>query len=91
MSSVPDFELISTTRYAPSLRDIAWNTEANAGTPSPYLLLSYHRDRLLGAAQLHKWIIPEELSMDRLKALCDAAIMCDGAGSAWPEGNFRVL
>ncbi|KAH9858339.1 aminotransferase [Lenzites betulinus] len=90
MSSTPDFDLISTTRYAPCLRDTAWNTDANTGTPSPYLLLVYHRDRLLDAAKAHNWSCSTNLSLEHLESLCDQAIMTETGGSKLPEDNFRI-
>ncbi|KAI0828966.1 aminotransferase [Trametes gibbosa] len=90
MPSGQDFDLISTTRYAPCLRNFAWNTNANAGTPSPYLLLTYHRDRLLDAAKSHGWPITPHLSLDHLESLCNAAILTKVGTSDLPEDNFRI-
>ncbi|KAI0004182.1 aminotransferase [Russula compacta] len=53
MSSV--FELISTIRYDPLCLDLPWNSAANHGHPSPFMLLPYHFDRLRLAAALHNW------------------------------------
>ncbi|KAI0778721.1 aminotransferase [Trametes elegans] len=85
----PGFELISTTKYDPQLRDITWNTDANAGTPSPYLLLRYHHRRLLDAAEVHGWPLSPDFSTVRLKELCGEAAQ-RSAQSRTPEHSFRI-
>ncbi|KAI0652400.1 aminotransferase class IV-domain-containing protein [Trametes meyenii] len=72
------FNLVSSTRFDARFRDVAWNTEAHSGVPSPFLLLNYHRDRLLGAAKTHGWDVPRESLETRLEELCDAAVRHSG-------------
>ncbi|KAI0639951.1 aminotransferase [Trametes polyzona] len=90
MSSSPDFDLISSTRYAPGLRDVAWNTDANAGVPSPFLLLRYHYDRLLDAAKVHAWPIPRDISLARLQALCEDAVARTNNSFDTPAVDYRI-
>ncbi|KAA1467887.1 hypothetical protein DENSPDRAFT_863259 [Dentipellis sp. KUC8613] len=53
-TSAPDFELITATRYDPALLLPAqWNTTANEGQPSPFMLLRYHHARLADGARVH--------------------------------------
>ncbi|TFY58494.1 hypothetical protein EVG20_g8129 [Dentipellis fragilis] len=53
-TSAPDFELITATRYDPALLLPAqWNTAANDGQPSPFMLLRYHHARLADSAHTH--------------------------------------
>ncbi|KAI0361036.1 hypothetical protein OH77DRAFT_1392126 [Trametes cingulata] len=88
--SVP-FQLVSSTRYEPRFRDLAWNTDTNGAEPSPYLLLRYHYDRLLNAAKAHNWLIPAELSVIHLERLCDSAITNGGCRPEMLEGScFRI-
>ncbi|KAI0363147.1 hypothetical protein BV20DRAFT_975993 [Pilatotrama ljubarskyi] len=84
------FDLISSTRYEPRFRDLSWNTDANGGKPSPYLLLKYHRERLLDAAKVHDWRVPTDLPVTRLEELCSAAITKDGDCPEMLESNFRI-
>ena len=76
--SSPACSLLSTTRFDPRFLEQSWNTQANAGTPSPFYLLPYHRDRLLVAAQAHGWVVPEGfLALSTLDALCHNAVKND--------------
>lgn len=50
------YSLLSTARYDDALRNVAWNTRVNGGDPSAYMLLPYHFDRLLAAAEDHGWM-----------------------------------
>lgn len=54
-SSSTHFHLITTIRYDSNLLNISWNSTANYGQPSPFMLLPYHFDRLKAAATLHGW------------------------------------
>ncbi|KAH9897866.1 aminotransferase [Cubamyces lactineus] len=89
MSSPPAFALLSTTRYEPHLRDCTWNTAVNGGLPSPYMLLRYHYERLLDAAQVHGWPIPQQLSLSRLEEECNAEITKHGSSDPL-EQSFRI-
>jgi 4-amino-4-deoxychorismate lyase len=56
--SVPDFQLFSSLRYDPLLTSIPiniedWDSEVKA--PSPFYMLSHHRDRILQAAEHFGW------------------------------------
>lgn len=53
-SEEPDYQLFSALRFDPLLLESPTNT-ALAGTPSPFYMLSYHRDRMLQAAQHFNW------------------------------------
>ncbi|KAI0756245.1 aminotransferase [Daedaleopsis nitida] len=88
MSST-DYLLLSTTRGDPQLAETIWNTDANAGFKSRYLLLLYHCDRLIQAAQQHHWPVPTELTPCFLESRCNDAIAALG-GSPITEGCYRV-
>ncbi|KAI0660606.1 aminotransferase [Cubamyces menziesii] len=89
MSSHPSFDLISTTRYEPCLRDCSWNTAANGGSPSPYMLLRYHYERLLDALKIHDWPMPQEFSLSRLEEECNAGVTKHSSSNS-PQQSFRV-
>ncbi|OBZ79827.1 Aminodeoxychorismate lyase [Grifola frondosa] len=80
--------------YDPALLAAPWNTLASGGTQSPYLLLPYHLDRLIEAANCHGWS-STRLSFDDLKRACDNAVLnataalnsIDGAGAM----KLRIL
>ncbi|KAI0699388.1 aminotransferase [Cerioporus squamosus] len=84
MSSAADYHLLSTVRRDAQLLDVSWNTVAHAGTPSPYLLLAYHCDRLVEAARTHGWPVPANLTLSGLEDLCNDA---SRTGSARLEGR----
>ncbi|KAL7285557.1 hypothetical protein ACG7TL_000661 [Trametes sanguinea] len=92
MSSPADFQLISTTRYEQGLTELDWNTQASLGTPSPYLLLAYHYDRLLDAARVHGWPVPPDLTLRLLESTCNAAVTANSTDSQLhvPERSFRI-
>jgi len=68
----PDFHVLSSARYHPSLLTLAWNTAANDGQSSPFLLLRYHLDRLNYAARVHGWIV--SLAYSDLVGACEDAV-----------------
>ena len=53
MSSSPDFQLFTSIRYDPLLLSSEENSRADLNfiTPSPFYMLTYHRDRMVEAAQ----------------------------------------
>ena len=56
--SVPEFQLFSSLRYDPLLTSIPMNIEAwdsDIKAPSPFYMLSHHRDRILQAAEHFGW------------------------------------
>ena len=89
MDLVPDFHVLSSTRYDPRLRTLAWNTAANNGEPSPFLLLRYHLDRLNNAAHAHGWIV--SLAYHDLVAACEEAIGKALSASAGDAVCLKVL
>ncbi|EMD32628.1 hypothetical protein CERSUDRAFT_99358 [Gelatoporia subvermispora B] len=74
MDLSPDFALLSSARYDPALLRSSWNTAANAGVESPYLLLRYHYDRLYDAARAHGWADSLSFSYEDLERVCDDAV-----------------
>lgn len=90
--SVSQFDLLSTTRRDPQLLQLPWNTKVNSGSTSPYLLLSYHHDRLRDAAEHHDWPIPESFSVSALEDLCETALKDERARSEDPthREHYRV-
>ncbi|TBU54922.1 aminotransferase [Dichomitus squalens] len=79
--SATNFDLVSTTRRDPQLLRVEWNTAANSGATSPYLLLAYHHDRLRDAAEHHNWSVPQDFSVSKLEDLCGAALTNARVGS----------
>jgi hypothetical protein len=49
------YELISTIRHDSLCLNFPWNSAANNGQPSLFMLLPHHFDRLRAAAALHGW------------------------------------
>ena len=47
------YQLLTTTRYDPTLTGLRWNDDLDG--PSPYFLLPYHYDRLKSAVKQHGW------------------------------------
>ncbi|GBE77444.1 aminotransferase [Sparassis latifolia] len=86
----PDFDLLSSIRYDHSLRDLQWNTLANGGIQSPYLLLRYHLDRLLDAAEQHGWQFLRFITHDSLKIACDDAVRDASSDLAVPSSTFKI-
>ncbi|OCH89567.1 hypothetical protein OBBRIDRAFT_835733 [Obba rivulosa] len=74
MDLSPHFVLLSSSRHDAALLRSPWNTAANAGVESPYLLLRYHYDRLLDAARAHGWTDTPNPSFDDLERICDDAV-----------------
>ena len=56
MASDADFSLFSSLRYDPGVLQSSENASVScAGTPSPFYMLRYHRDRMLLAAEYFQW------------------------------------
>lgn len=69
------YSLLSSTRYDNVLLDIEWNTQINEGTPSPFLLLPYHLERIADGARQHGWTERlTSLSLGELTKVCDDAV-----------------
>lgn len=83
------FELISTIRYDPLCLDLPWNSAANHGHPSPFMLLPYHFDRLRVAAALHNWQDTfASISWALFQSTCQRAVQAyDGPAK---QGPFKV-
>ena len=83
------YQLMTATRYDKRLLDIEWNTRVNGGTPSHFLLLRYHLDRLVEASKRHGW--PEclpNLTIDNLTDTCEDAVR--SASTDEYDGPFKV-
>ena len=89
MDLVPDFHVLSSTRYDPRLLTLAWNTAANDGVPSPFLLLRYHLERLNHAAHAHGWIV--SLAYQDLLAACEDAVRKALIASSGDAVSLKVL
>ncbi|KLO16581.1 hypothetical protein SCHPADRAFT_205624 [Schizopora paradoxa] len=77
-SSENDFELFSSLRYDPKLLREEFNT-AVAGQPSPFLLFSYHVDRLRVGAAAFDWPHAKDFMNapgveEALRKKCDEAV-----------------
>ncbi|PFH52230.1 hypothetical protein AMATHDRAFT_140413 [Amanita thiersii Skay4041] len=87
MSHSLDYQLSTAIRFDRELLSAQWNDDA--GGPSPFLLLSYHFDRLISAAEYHGWPqVKAVLSHDTLKDLCTKKIEEHEAANA---ALIRVL
>lgn len=80
MNSLPEptqYELLTSTRFDNFLLSLQWNNDTEG--PSPFLLLPYHLDRLIDAAEQHEWAQSRAaLTYDVLKSTCmDALADCD--------------
>lgn len=75
MSSPPStYKLLSCTRHDPFLLSLNWNNDSD-GTPSPFLLLRFHVDRLIDAAERHAWAAAKAaISLDTVKAACQELV-----------------
>ncbi|KAI0931494.1 hypothetical protein AcW1_001117 [Taiwanofungus camphoratus] len=89
MALASDFQLLSSTRYDKSLLDVEWNTLANGGVQSPYLLLTYHYDRLCDAARQHGWTA-QNFTIDDLRRVCDEAVRDTLHDHSSPDGPLKV-
>lgn len=70
-----DYDLTTAIRYDRSLQ-----IDEPDG-PVPFLLLRYHHDRLVQAADLHAWDYAKtSLTYDCLKATCEKAVQAHEAG-----------
>lgn len=84
------FNLLTTTRYDEALLNVAWNTRINGGTPSPFMLLPYHFDRLAAAAEQHAWTqARQNAEISRLRDVCEQAVRAARAQHG-SSGPFRV-
>lgn len=91
LSPATAFHLLSTTRYDDALLGHDYNTAVNSGEPSPFLLLRYHFDRLVTAAERHGWWSGADgklLFLDLLRE-CEAAVRKARDDHSSP-GPFRV-
>ncbi|KAF9270750.1 D-aminoacid aminotransferase-like PLP-dependent enzyme [Marasmius fiardii PR-910] len=67
------YHLLTSTRYDPFLLSLGWNNDGkDDGSPSPFLQLPYHHDRLLASAERHGW--DNTLRYDELKRRCFQAV-----------------
>ncbi|KAK0208908.1 aminotransferase [Desarmillaria ectypa] len=67
-----NYELLLATRYDPLLERLGWNYDELR--PSPFLLLRYHHDRLVAAAEQHGWREAVGLSYTALKTAAQEAV-----------------
>lgn len=65
------YSLLATLRYDPFLETLAWNNEPN-GSQSPYLLLSHQLDRLVECSRASGWVSTDDLTLDKLRDVCNA-------------------
>ena len=75
----PDYQLFTSLRYDPVLRNAAFNTAVNRGEESPFLLFPYHYDRLTKAARVFGWpsaikAMSEPDAEEKLRRKCEEAV-----------------
>lgn len=61
-----DYQLLTTTRYDPTLATLPWNDDCDG--PSPYFLLPYHYERLQSAVEEHGWDIQNAHTYKQFKS-----------------------
>lgn len=84
------FALLTSTRWDPLLENLKWNNDLN-NTPSPFLLLGYHLDRLLVAARLHHWeTAAKTLSYESIRSECLRAVEEHPPGEEGSRTAFKV-
>jgi 4-amino-4-deoxychorismate lyase len=73
MHPAQPYQLLTSTRFDPFLRTLAWNNDQSG--PCPFLLLQYHLDRLAAAVEQHGWhAIKNILTYERIKSSCETAV-----------------
>lgn len=78
------FELITASRHDPVLLDAQWNTDANGGQPSAFMLLRLHHSRFLDAVAIHSWS-DVSLAWEHFERECTRAVESyDGPGKGGP-------
>ncbi|KAL0068532.1 Aminodeoxychorismate lyase [Marasmius tenuissimus] len=83
------YQLLSSTRYDEFLLSLAWNNNSKDNdTPSPFLQLPYHHDRLLEAAKRHGWNI--SLSYLDFKKRCWEAIETTNSSKSNESLKVRI-
>ncbi|KAI0033813.1 aminotransferase [Vararia minispora EC-137] len=88
--ATPDcaFSLITALRYDQALLSAPFNTSVNYGTPTPFLLLPYHADRLRSAAARHggRWVqVAQSVTVESFERACMNAVKLHGG-----IGPFKV-
>ena len=80
------YQLVSTIRHDSLCLNLPWNSASNNGQPSPFMLLSYHFDRLKAAAAIHGWQdAVASISWDIFQLSCQRAIQAyDGPSKGGP-------
>lgn len=70
----PSLSLFTSTKYDPFLRNQGWNNDPD-GKPSAFMLLKFHVDRLLDAADKHCWYSAKSsVSYATLLKVCHNAV-----------------
>ena len=70
---LPQYQLLSSTRYDPHLKSFNWNDDQEG--PTDFFLLPFHFERLVSAAQTHGWTKAESaLEYLTLKSACMKAV-----------------
>lgn len=81
-----EYQLVSTVRHDSLCLNLPWNSAANNGQPSPFMLLPYHFDRLRSAGAIHGWQdAVASISWDIFQSTCQHAIQAyDGPAKGGP-------
>ena len=94
MASEADFSLFSSLRYDPGLLQSAENASVSCapGTPSPFYMARYHRDRMLLAAKHFQWDkavsrLDGDTGLQRLNQELHAEVKNWFAANAAPESQ----
>src|SRR6266571_4328061 len=74
---LPQYQLLSSTRYDPHLKPYKWNDDQEG--PTEFFLLPFHFERLVSAAHTHGWTKAESaLEYSTLKSACIKAVSLQG-------------
>ncbi|TFL06813.1 aminotransferase [Pterulicium gracile] len=85
------YELLSCTRWDPFLLNMGWNNDREDGQSSPFLLLHYHLERLVNAADIHEWPTAKAaLNLDDLRRRCLSTVDAARADEADPPKALKL-
>ncbi|KAI9768847.1 MAG: hypothetical protein M1840_004661 [Geoglossum simile] len=94
MAPGADFSLFSSLRYDPGLLQSPENASVSCapGTPSPFYMLRYHRDRMLLAAEYFQWDsaalrLAGDAGLERLNQELEAEVMNWFAPNSAPDSQ----
>jgi hypothetical protein len=89
---VMSYKLLSSSRWDPYLLSLKWNCTPDNTQPSPFLLLHFHVDRLIDAAEQHGWpAAKSSVSLDALRDSCTLAVEQAHSEASEPPRSLKVV